>query len=273
MIWRDNLRNIVDESKTHFGRAFDVMVFVSIALSVITVILESIPSVKAVHGPLLRHVEWGVTIWFTLEYLMRLITARSPIKYATGFYGIIDFMAVIPTYLSLFIVGTQSLIVFRAFRFLRIFRVFKLLRFVSEASILMVAMKASRQKITVFMCVVLAVALVMGTLMYVVEGESGGFNSIPEGIYWAIVTMTTVGYGDLVPHSAMGKLLASFLMLIGYSIIAIPTGIISVEIAQANRVEMESRICPGCNRPGHDKEASFCRSCGGRLSELKGHNI
>ena len=265
MIWRDNLRNVVDESKTHFGRAFDVMVFVSIALSVIAVILESIPSVAAIHGPLLRRVEWAITIWFTVEYLMRLITARSPIKYATGFYGIIDLLAVIPTYLSLFIIGSQSLIVFRAFRFLRIFRVFKLIRFVSEASTLMVAMKASRQKITVFMCVVLAIALVMGTLMYMVEGDSAGFRSIPDGIYWAIVTMTTVGYGDLAPHSAMGKLLASFLMLIGYSIIAIPTGIVSVEIAEAHRVGKESRVCPACSRQGHEKEASFCRFCGGKL--------
>ncbi len=266
MIWRDNLRKVVDESKTHFGRAFDVMVFVSIGLSVIVVILESIPSVKAVHGELLRQVEWGVTIWFTIEYLMRLITAHNAIKYATGFYGIIDLLAVIPTYLSLFVVGSQSLIVFRAFRFLRIFRVFKLIRCINEAATLMVAMKASRQKITVFMCVVLAIALVMGTLMYMVEGESGGFDSIPSGIYWAIVTMTTVGYGDLAPHTPLGKLLASFLMLIGYSIIAIPTGIVSVEIAQANRVAMESRVCPVCSRQGHQSESSFCRFCGGKLN-------
>lgn len=266
MGWIDHLRKVVDESKTHFGRAFDVLVFSSIALSVLIVVLESVPSVAAVHGQLLRRFEWVITIWFTVEYLMRLVTARNPVKYATGFYGIIDLLAILPTYLSLFFVGTQALMVFRAFRFLRIFRVFKLTRCVSEASILMVAMKASRQKITVFMTVVMAIALVMGSLMYVVEGERAGFNSIPDGIYWAIVTMTTVGYGDLAPQSALGKFLASLLMLIGYSIIAIPTGIVSVEIAQAHRVEKESRVCPGCGRPGHEKESAFCRFCGGKLN-------
>ncbi len=180
---RNYLRDIVDESKSHFGRAFDVIVFISIALSVIVVVLESIPSVAALHGPLLRRVEWGITIWFTVEYLLRLTTARFPIKYATGFYGLIDLVAVIPTYLSFFVVGSQSLMILRAFRFLRIFRVFKLTRFVSEASTLMVAMKASRQKITVFMCAVLTIALVMGTLMYMIEGEETGFRSIPQGIY------------------------------------------------------------------------------------------
>lgn len=265
MIWRDHLRSIVDESKSHFGRLFDVIVFITIALSVIVVILESIPSVAVVYGPLLRLLEWIITIWFTIEYAMRLITAAKPLKYATGFYGLIDLLAVIPTYLSLIFVGTQSLMVFRAFRFLRIFRVFKLTRFVSEASTLMIAMKASRQKITVFMCVVLAIALVMGTLMYMIEGESNGFYSIPDGIYWAIVTMTTVGYGDMAPHSSIGKILASFLMLIGYSIIAIPTGIVSVEIAAAHRVGMESRICSKCTRQGHEKESLFCKFCGEKL--------
>jgi voltage-gated potassium channel len=242
------------------------MVFFSIALSVAIVILESIPSVAAIHGPLLRHLEWGITIWFTAEYVMRLITAHQPIKYATGFYGIIDLLAVIPTYLSLFFVGSQSLMVLRAFRFLRIFRVFKLTRFVSEASTLMIAMKASRQKITVFLCAVLTIALLMGTLMYLVEGENAGFNSIPQGIYWAIVTMTTVGYGDLAPQSPLGKFLASILMLTGYAIIAIPTGIVSVEIAEASRSVKDIRVCPGCSRPGHDKEAAFCRFCGGKLA-------
>lgn len=266
MTWRHNLRKVVDESKTHFGRAFDVMVFISIALSVLVVILESIPSVAVVYGPLLRQLEWGITIWFTFEYALRLITAQSPVKYATGFYGIVDLVAVLPTYLSLFFAGTQSLMVFRAFRFLRIFRVFKMMRFVSEASTLMVAMKSSRQKITVFMCAVLSIALVMGTLMYMVEGDSAGFHSIPDGIYWAIVTMTTVGYGDLAPQSALGKFIASLLMLIGYSIIAIPTGIVSVEIAEAHRMRMEKRVCPECSRQGHEHEASFCRFCGGRLA-------
>ncbi len=265
MIWKEELRKIVDESKTQYGRAFDVIVFLSIALSVIAVVLESIPSVKAAYGELLHKIEWALTIWFTIEYLMRLITAHNPLRYATGFYGVIDLLAVIPTYLSLFFVGTQSLIVCRAFRFLRIFRVFKMVRFVDEASTLMVALRASRQKITVFMCTVLAIALVMGTLMYVIEGESNGFNSIPQGIYWAIVTMTTVGYGDLAPHTPLGKFLASLLMLIGYSILAIPTGIVSVELAEAHRSSKQSRTCPLCNKQGHDKDASFCQHCGAKL--------
>lgn len=267
MSFISHLRDVVDESKTHYGRAFDVMVFISIATSVIAVILESIPSVAAVHGKLLRQVEWGVTIWFTIEYIMRLITARSPLKYATGFYGIIDLLAVIPTYLSLFIVGSQSLIVLRAFRFLRIFTVFKLTRFVSEASVLITALRSSRRKIMVFMSAVITIALMMGTLMYLVEGEKSGFDSIPQGIYWAIVTMTTVGYGDLAPHSPMGKFLASCLMLIGYSIIAIPTGIVSVEIAAAHRIEMESRVCPACKRSGHERDAVFCRICGHQMNQ------
>lgn len=268
MSWISHLRDVVDESKTHFGRAFDVMVFVSIALSLIVVILESIPSIAVVHGPLLRKLEWSITIWFTIEYMMRLVTARAPFKYALSFYGIIDLLAVIPTYLSLFVIGSQSLMVLRAFRFLRIFRVFKLMRFVNEASILLVAMRSSRQKITVFMCVVLAIALFMGTLMYLIEGGDSGFKSIPDGIYWAIVTMTTVGYGDLAPQTALGKFLASFLMLIGYSIIAIPTGIVSVEIAQAHRLDKDNRICPTCNRQGHEKESIFCRFCGVKISTL-----
>lgn len=256
----------MEESKTHSGRAFDVLVFVTIALSVVVVILESVPSVVAVHGPLLRKLEWGITIWFTLEYSMRLVTSANPFRYATSFYGIIDLLAIIPTYLSLFFVGAQSLMVFRAFRFLRIFRVFKMARFVSEASVLVMAMKASRRKITVFMCFLLSIALVLGALMYVIEGESHGFESIPEGIYWAIVTMTTVGYGDVVPSTPLGKFLASLLMLVGYSVIAIPTGIVSVEIAQAHRAQKEGRKCPVCSRTGHEAESSFCRFCGGKLS-------
>jgi voltage-gated potassium channel len=265
MTWLDHLRETVDESKTDFGRAFDVIVFVSIAISVIAVILESIPSVAAVYGAQLHQLEWIVTIWFTLEYVMRLITARKPLKYVTGFYGIVDLLAILPTYLSLLFIESQALIVFRAFRFLRIFRVFKLTRFVSEASVLAVALKASRQKITVFMLTVLAIALVMGTLMYLVEGGKSGFDSIPAGIYWAIVTMTTVGYGDLAPHTVMGKFVASVLMLLGYSIIAIPTGIVSVEIAEASRSGKETRICPKCSTPGHTSDAVFCRFCGEKL--------
>lgn len=266
MSWKEHLRTTVDESKTHYGRLFDVIVFVSIALSVIAVILESIPSVAAIYGKQLHHLEWGITIWFTIEYLMRLITARQPFKYAIGFYGIIDLLAVLPTYLSLFFVGSQALLVFRAFRFLRIFRVFKLMRFVSEASVLMVALRASRQKITIFMCAVLAIALVMGTLMYMIEGDNSQFDSIPTGIYWAIVTMTTVGYGDVAPHSVMGKFVASILMLLGYSIIAIPTGIVSVEIAEASRTGKELRVCTACSRSGHAADALFCRFCGVKIS-------
>ncbi|MBL8013017.1 MAG: ion transporter [Candidatus Omnitrophica bacterium] len=265
MGWRDELRIVVDESRTHFGRAFDVIVFVTVALSVVVVILESIHSVASVYGPLLRNLEWAITIWFTIEYLLRIVTARNPFRYIFSFYGIVDLLAVMPSYMSLFVAGSQSLMVFRAFRFLRIFRVFKLTRFVNEASVLITALKSSRQKITVFMCAVLAVALVMGTIMYVIEGENGGFDSIPMGIYWAIVTMTTVGYGDMTPHSALGKVLASVLMIIGYSILAIPTGIITVEIAQAARAGTAVKSCSGCRRTMTIEDALYCCYCSQKL--------
>jgi voltage-gated potassium channel len=261
---RERLHEIIFESDTPGGRAFDVALLLCILLSILSVALESVASIRAVHGVYLRAAEWLFTVLFTIEYLLRLYSVRKPWHYAHSFFGIVDVLAILPTYLSLFIAGTQSLLVIRALRLLRIFRVLKLSHYLQEAGILSQAMRASRVKITVFLGVVLTIACIMGTLMYLVEGERNGFTSIPVSIYWAIVTMTTVGYGDIAPKTVLGQLLATLLMILGYAIIAVPTGIVTVEMAQVRR-PVSTQACPGCGAQGHDSDAEFCKYCGARL--------
>lgn len=262
---RTKFYRIIFETDTVAGKTFDIALFIFIILSVIAVLLESIAGIRAHYGPWLRAFEWLVTILFTIEYCLRLSCVRKPLRYAFSFYGIIDLLAIIPTYLSTFVIGAQSLIVVRALRLLRVFRVLKLVQFMGEARELRAALRASVRKIIIFLGAVLTIVVIVGAIIYLIEGEEHGFNNIPVSIYWAIVTMTTVGYGDIAPQTALGKLLASTIMILGYGIIAVPTGIVTVEIAGAVRGRISTRVCSQCASEGHDSDAVFCKYCGARL--------
>ena len=259
------LHEVIFEADTPAGKAFDVVLIVSIICSVMTVIVESVGSIRAAYGQYLYLAEWFFTILFTVEYLLRLFCVGRPLHYATSFFGIVDLLAVLPTYASIFIPGSQSLIAIRILRLLRIFRIFKLGTYLSEAKIITAALRASSKKISVFLAAVLTIVLIIGAAMYVIEGEEHGFTSIPTAIYWAIVTLTTVGYGDISPHTPVGKALACVVMVIGYSIIAVPTGIVSVEMGQAIRKGVSTQSCPQCSSEGHDQDAKYCKNCGAEL--------
>jgi voltage-gated potassium channel len=263
--WRERMYEVIFEADTPAGRAFDIALLVSIGLSVAAVVLESVAGIRMRYGSTLRFLEWFFTILFTVEYLVRLLSVRRPWRYATSFFGVVDLLAIVPTYLSLVFVGAQSLLVIRALRLLRIFRVLKIARHLKELGSLLEALRATRTKITVFMMVVLTLVLIMGTAMYVVEGEASGFTSIPRGIYWAIVTVTTVGYGDIAPRTVFGQVIAAIAMLLGYSLIIIPTGIFSTELARVTARPVTTQCCPACLREGHDIDAVFCKHCGSRL--------
>lgn len=263
--WRGRLHEIVFEADTPAGKRFDLALLVTIGLSVLAVSLESVSDIRVNYGHELQIAEWCITILFTLEYVLRLLAVRSPARYATSFYGIVDLLSFVPTYLSLFVPGTQSLLVIRALRLLRVFRIFKLTHFVGEARMLHAAMRGSARKIIVFLGVVVTTVLIAGALMYVVEGEANGFTSIPISVYWAVVTMTTVGFGDIVPHTVLGRFIASTLMIMGYGIIAVPTGIVTVELSAAARAASNTQACPYCGAEGHDNDARFCKRCGGKL--------
>lgn len=265
--WRAKLHEIVFESHTAPGRAFDSVSTIIIILSIMVVILESISSIKLQYGYYLTRAEWVFTIIFTADYLLRLLIVRQPSKYAFSFFGIMDFLSAIPTYLSLFIPGAQAFLVIRSVRLLRMFRLFKMSRYVKEADLLMVALRASRPKITVFIFSVLTVVMIVGTLMYAIEPHNEGFSSIPTSIYWAIVTMTTVGFGDITPITNLGKLVASVLMVLGYGMIAVPTGIVGAEIAMASKKQRSLESCQSCGQAGHDEDAFFCKICGGKVRD------
>jgi voltage-gated potassium channel len=263
--WRLRLHEVIFEADTPSGKAFDVALILAILLSVFAVMLESVAGIRASYGPALRAVEWFFTILFSIEYLLRLLSVQRPAAYALSFFGVVDLMAVVPTYLSLIIPGGQSLLVIRALRLLRVFRVFKMRHYVGEARALRGALRASGPKITVFLWTILTLVLVVSSLMYVIEGEENGFTSVPRSIYWAIVTMTTVGYGDVAPHTVLGQTLAAALMIMGYGIIAVPTGIVSVELAHATRHPISTQACASCSAEGHDHDAKFCKYCGAEL--------
>jgi voltage-gated potassium channel len=263
--WRGRLHEIIFEADTAEGKAFDVVLLCAILLSVTAVLLESVPGIRARHEFALRAVEWFFTILFTIEYVLRFISVGRPIRYALSFYGIVDLLAIVPTYLSLLIPGTQSLIVIRALRLLRIFRVFKLVRYLNAGKLLSQALWGSRHKIVVFLGTVLTLVLIIGAMMYLIEGAENGFDSIPRSVYWAIVTLTTVGYGNIAPQTALGQTLASFVMILGYSIIAVPTGIVTVAIARATEQKITTQACPQCSAEGHDADAKFCKYCGAKL--------
>jgi len=263
--WRFKLHEIIFEADTRAGKLFDVVLIWSIILSVITVILESVSAIRSNYRDLLNGLEWFFTILFTIEYFLRLISVRRPLGYATSFYGIVDLLAIIPTYLSTILPGTQFLLTIRILRLMRVFRVFKLSAYLSEAKIISSALKASRRKISVFLLAVLTIVVVVGSLMYVIEGEANGFTNIPTSIYWTIVTLTTVGYGDLSPQTALGKMLASIVMIMGYGIIAVPTGIVTAEITHQSKKSVSTQACPDCAAEGHDADASYCKLCGALL--------
>ena len=264
---RARLHEIIFEADTPAGKAFDVALLLAIALSVAAVMLESVAPIRERYGRELYLVEWFFTILFTIEYLLRLFCVRYPLRYARSFLGIVDLLAVLPTYLSALLPGAQSLLVIRVIRLLRVFRIFKLTRFLGEAKTLTIALRASQHKIIVFLGAVLSIVTIMGALMYLIEGPASGFTSIPRGVYWAIVTLTTVGYGDIAPRTVVGQALASFVMILGYAIIAVPTGIVSAELVQAARDSMGrgTQACPGCGAEGHDADAAYCKRCGAKL--------
>jgi voltage-gated potassium channel len=230
------------------------------------VILDSMESMHQRYGDLFNTLEWIFTIIFTIEYILRLISIKRPLGYVFSFLGMIDLLAIIPSYLSIFFGGAQSLLVFRALRLMRVFRIFKLSHYVSEMRFLGLAMKSSLRKISIFMLIVVMLVIILGSVMYLVEDGKNGFSSIPESIYWAIVTITTVGYGDITPVTTLGKFVASLIMLIGYGIIAVPTGIITTEMAIAARSKQQvHEVCPRCGKEGHDADAKYCKVCGERL--------
>jgi voltage-gated potassium channel len=262
---RERLHEIVFEADTRAGKVFDVALLVLILLSVAAICLESVPDIGRQHGAALRTLEWAFTLVFTLEYLVRLYCVRRPLAYAFSFFGLIDLAAILPGYLALAFVDAHSLGTVRVLRLVRVFRVLKLVQFLGEASTLRTALRHSRRKIIVFMLAVSCTIVVIGSAMYVVEGPEHGFDSIPRSIYWAIVTLTTVGYGDIAPKTVTGQTLASFVMLLGYGILAVPTGIVSAELARQPRSTASSQHCPQCAAEDHVDGARFCHACGGRL--------
>ncbi|NDV17643.1 ion transporter [Muricauda sp. TY007] len=265
--WKNKLHEVIYEADTPSGKLFDIVLFILIIISVILVMLESIDDFDAKYHRTLLILEWVVTIFFTIEYIARLISIKKPLKYVFSFYGIIDFLSTIPLYLSYLLAGSQVLLAVRAFRLLRIFRILKLVKFIGEASQLQSALKASRAKIAVFIYVVLILSVILGTIMYIVEGDESGFTSIPKSIYWTIVTLTTVGYGDIAPQTNLGQFLATVIMILGYGIIAVPTGIVTAEFAQSKKnnrsaVHLNTQACPSCGAEGHRDDASHCYNCG-----------
>lgn len=265
--WRRRLHEIVFESETKAGRVFDLTLIILIIASALVVILESIPSIgEAYHIELLK-IEWLFTIIFTLEYFLRIISLRKPWAYMTSFFGVIDLLSIVPLYASFVFAGAQALLVIRLLRFLRLFRLFKMVRYITAAETLRLALKTSLPKITVFLITIFSIVVIIGSAFYLIEGHTNPkISSIPDGIYWAISTITTVGYGDIVPMTALGRVLAGLLMIMGFGVFAVPTGIVSVQLAKAMKIEsLSGEVCQNCGRGGHDIDAHFCKYCGGKV--------
>ncbi len=263
--WRQRLFVIIFEADTPAGKAFDVGLILGIVVSVAVVMLDSVESLQAQYGSLFYTLEWFFTGLFTVEYLLRLACVGRPLGYAKSFFGVVDLLAILPTYLNIIAPGTRYLLVIRVLRVLRVFRILKLVQYLEEASLIHTALKASARKIFVFLFTVITLVVVLGSIMYLIEGPENGFTSIPRSVYWAIVTLTTVGYGDITPETTIGQVLASLVMIIGFSIIAVPTGIITAEFSQATRRRF-TRTCQQCSGEGHDPDAGFCKYCGETLS-------
>jgi len=261
------MHEVIFEADTPAGKAFDVVLLALIVVSVVVVMLDSVVEVRRHYGVALAVAEWIITILFTLEYVARLACVVRPSKYALSFYGIVDLLAVVPTYLSVIFAGSQSLLVIRAIRLVRVFRVFKLSRYLTEAQALWIALRETRERIAVFLVVVLTLVLIIGSAMYLIEGGQPDtpFTSIPRSVYWAIVTMTTVGYGDIAPRTVLGQTLAAGVMILGYAIIIVPIGVFSAEIVAARKRGVSTQACPTCAAEGHDPDAAYCKYCGSKL--------
>lgn len=262
---KSKIHTIIFESDTPAGRTFDLTLIGAIIFSVILVILESVPGYKERYGQFFFVAEWTLTLMFMVEYCLRVWVVQKPVRYMTSFLGVVDFFSSFSTVLGLFIPGAHSLIVIRALRLLRIFRILKLTRYFSEGLVLVEALKASRIKISVFLFSIIIIILLAGTTMYLIEGPEAGFTSIPVSMYWAIVTLTTVGYGDIAPLTNLGRILASLLMVTGYAIIAVPTGIVTSELSKPKVITLSNQACPGCGAEGHSRDAVYCKYCGTKL--------
>lgn len=267
--WREKIFSVIFGTETPSGKLFDIVLLIFILGSVLAVMLETVDSIESQFSSFLITLEWVFTIFFTIEYVLRLISARRPWRYAKSFFGIIDLLAILPTYLSLIVVGTKYFLVVRILRLLRVFRIFKLTKFLNESSVIVRALGRSREKITVFLVFIMLMVTILGSLMYLVEGGQEGteFTSIPRSIYWAIVTLTTVGYGDIAPTSDFGQFFAAIIMIMGYGVIAVPTGIVGAELVmeERNRLPSDGRTCRSCGKTGHEKRAKFCSDCGHHL--------
>lgn len=266
--WKTKLHEIIYEADTKQGKLFDVILIISIIISIVLVMLESVENIDEKYHNFLNISEWVITILFTIEYIARIICLKKPSTYIFSFYGIIDFLATIPKYLSIFLIGSHALVALRALRLLRVFRILKLARYLGESATLITALKASRYKISVFLFSVIVLTIILGTVMYLVEGPDHGFNSIPHSMYWAIVTLTTVGYGDIAPQTPFGQFIASIVMILGYGIIAVPTGIVTSEITRAdsNKSNNNTQHCCNCSADIHIDNAKFCHKCGENLN-------
>ena len=266
--WREKVHEIIYEADTPAGKLFDVLLLIVILISILLVMLESVENIESKYAVFLNISEWVITILFTLEYILRIISVKKPKTYIFSFYGIIDLLSTIPKYLSLFVLGTHSLVALRALRLLRVFRILKLTRFIGESANFGKALKRSRAKIAVFLSFVIVLCIILGTVMYLVESEQdSGFTSIPRSVYWAIVTLTTVGYGDIAPITALGQFIASLIMILGYGIIAVPTGIVTSEMTKSERklIPNNTQVCANCNESYHQDDAEYCHKCGHKL--------
>lgn len=263
--WQARAHEIIFGSDTPAGKLFDIVLIVAIVLSIAVVMLDSMEAFRSRHGRALRIAEWVFTLLFTAEYLLRLSCVRRPMHYAKSFFGIVDLLSILPTFVSLLIPRAQAMHVIRMVRILRVFRILKLVNYVAESEHLVRALYASRRKIQVFLFAVFTLVVVFGALMHLIEGPENGFTSIPRGMYWAIVTMTTVGYGDISPETSLGQAIAALIMILGYGVIAVPTGIVGAELSRPQSGQVSGRACPECGAGGHDHDARFCRLCGAQL--------
>lgn len=264
--WRTKLHEIIYGADTPLGKLFDVILLILILLSVLFVMLESVSSIDEKYHEFLYIGEWVITIFFSFEYIARIITVKKPFRYIFSFYGIIDFVSTIPLYLSFILAGSSYLLTVRALRLLRVFRILKLTRYIGESNKLTRALLSSRPKILIFLFAVLIISIISGTIMYLVEGSENGFESIPHSVYWCIVTLTTVGYGDISPATPLGQFIASIIMIMGYGIIAVPTGIVTAEYTRAAKhIDTNTLCCPNCNESNHKDDAKYCHSCGEQI--------
>ena len=270
---RHTLYQIIYQAHTPAGRRFDIALIILILASVLTIILDSVAEISQQYGEQLSTAEWIFTILFTIEYILRIFCIHRPFKYIASFYGVIDLLAIVPSYISLLIPGSYYLQVIRILRVLRIFRVLKLVRYINQSNLLLNALMASRLKIAIFLFTISTLLVVFGSAMYLVEGPENGFTNIPVSIYWAVVTLTTVGFGDITPKTDLGRAISAVVMIIGYAIIAVPTGIITTELSQEMKRQhklLNRRICPKCRKPDHDMDANYCRICGTELPQSAG---